>query len=211
MILHRPRLEHDFDAAAAGTRVLRRIRILIDLDLLNGRRRNVQVVDFDAVDHQRRAVRADCARIEEARHRREHVLVEYRQVLDRLVVDRRRVEIRRGVGLHLGRRVADGHLLGDARQRQRDAKRRRRSRADDDANRRRLKTLEGDNDVVASLWDAIEAKHANRVGRGRLILISRGTLQLDLRSWQHGAGGIDDHARDYIGRRSSWSLRGQNR
>src|SRR5262249_51813215 len=53
------RLRDDVDAAASRPHVLGRIRILIDLDLLNGRRRKREHVHLDAVDEDGRSVRAE--------------------------------------------------------------------------------------------------------------------------------------------------------
>ena len=53
------RFREDLDSSAAGPRVLRRIRVLVDFDLLHGRRADAQGAHFHAVDHDSRAARAE--------------------------------------------------------------------------------------------------------------------------------------------------------
>ena len=92
-VLLSARLRQDLDPAPARPRVFRRIRILIDFDLLHRRRADAQRADFHAVDHNGRAARAERAGIEEARDRGDVVLIEDRQSLERALVDRHRIQV----------------------------------------------------------------------------------------------------------------------
>ena len=86
-------LGDDFNPAAPGPGELRRIGILVDLDLLDGRRAHADAVGFGAVDHQRHAVGADGGRVQESRHHPDVVLIEHRKVLERRLIRRDGVEV----------------------------------------------------------------------------------------------------------------------
>src|SRR5204862_6328469 len=131
------------------------IRVLVDLDLLNGRGRNHQIVHFDAVHEEGRAVGPDRTGIEKARHGREDVLVEDRQVFDRARIDARRVEIRCRIRLDLRGRVADGDLLTDRCQRERHPYRNWRQAADVETYGRWLKAFERDEELVSARQNAV--------------------------------------------------------
>src|SRR2546427_453781 len=57
-------LGENLDAPAAGPRVLRRIRILVDADLLNGRRADIQRAHFHPIDDNGHTPGAERSRIE---------------------------------------------------------------------------------------------------------------------------------------------------
>ena len=82
----RPGFCDDLNAAAAGTREFGRIRILINLDLLNGGGGDADIPLFHAVDNQRDTTGSDGARIEKLRHGRDIVLVENRKVVEKAPV-----------------------------------------------------------------------------------------------------------------------------
>src|SRR5260370_2626366 len=69
-------LGDNFDIAAAGPGKLRRIGILIDAHLLNGRGRDCRAGNFDAVNNELRAICAERSGIEDSRHGSDIVLIE---------------------------------------------------------------------------------------------------------------------------------------
>src|SRR5258708_6546597 len=73
------------DAAATWALIFCRIRILIDFDLLDCRRRNSEVVNLHSVYDERDSIRACTAGIKKSRHRANVILIEYRQVAQRLL------------------------------------------------------------------------------------------------------------------------------
>src|SRR5437763_1261625 len=78
------RLGRDLNPAAPRTSVLGGIWILIDLDLLDGGRRNAQTAHFHAVDDDGRPAGAERPGVQEARQGRDDVLVHHRQTFEQV-------------------------------------------------------------------------------------------------------------------------------
>ena len=84
MKIRTPGLGNDLNAASAGARVLGGVRIIINLDFLNRRRRYTCSIRLHPVNDDRHSARRDRAGIEESRHGTDIVLVEDRQIVHRL-------------------------------------------------------------------------------------------------------------------------------
>ena len=196
VVLLRARLGENLDPAAAGPRVLRRVRVLVDLDLLDGGRADVQRIHFHAVDNGRHAAGSDRAWIEELRQRRDVVLVEDRQGLEHALVNSDRVEIFCRIGGHLRRRIADRHFLRDVCQRHGDVECTGRASANRHSDHCRLKARERDEHAVMPRRDVLEPERADCIGCRRLHGRTRGRLERDARIREYGVCRVHDNAGD---------------
>ena len=167
-IFLRAGLGKDLDAAAAGPRVLRRVGILVDADLLHGRRAHVQRVHFHAVDDDGDATVAERSGIEKAREGHDVVVVEDRQTFEHALVDRHRIDIARRVRIHLLCSVADGDLLGQAGDGEDQLLGARGARSDAHARGGRIEPLILRPQLVLTRHDLLEAERARAVGGRRL-------------------------------------------
>ena len=101
------RLGDDLDAAASLPRELRGIRILIQLDLLDRRRRDSDLASLHAVDYERDTSGRGC--VEKPRERADDVAIEDGQASQVVIVHHNRVTI--GVGRRRDEIGVDGDLL----------------------------------------------------------------------------------------------------
>ncbi len=196
VVLLRARLDENLDAATARPRVLGRVRVLIDLDLLDGGRAHVEAVDLHPVDYDGRSARPERARVQQLRQRRHVVVVDRRQILERVLIDRDRVGVagRRGADCPLG--AADGHLLPHTGQRQHDPNRGSRAGAHRDPLNGRLEAGETGPYPIGARPHGVEVKGPGAIRPGRLDNgRSLHREQLDRGRWQGGAGLVLDDAR----------------
>jgi hypothetical protein len=161
----RASLGHHLDAAPAGPGELGRIRVLIDLDLLDRRWAHANAVRLDPVDDESDAVGTDGGGVEESRHRADIVLIEDRQVFERRLVCRNAVEIPGRPYVRLQWRADDGCLLLDVSHDERELHGPRRTGADGQLKGRRLETFQYGAHDITSGRDMLEAKAPNPIGR----------------------------------------------
>src|SRR5258708_410917 len=108
MIGRRSALGDDFQAGAAGTREARGVRVVIDLHFLDGRRSNAWSVGLDAIDHERDPVGSRRIIVKKAGHRRDVVLVEDGDAVERVAIDEVGVLVFRTLGTDEGDRNSGG-------------------------------------------------------------------------------------------------------
>ncbi len=192
LIRLRPGLGDDVDPPAAGSLEFRSVGVLVDLDLLNRRGRNIEAVDLEPVDDERRTACADRRGIEKTRNGGQDVLVEDGQALECSLVETGHVEVRGRVRGDLCRPVAHGDILLQPGERQRHSQRSRCARSDRHPSRRRLEPIECGCDLAAPAGGLLEAKGAVPVREGRLDR-AVATRHGDPRVWQDPASRIHDH------------------
>ena len=197
VIVLRARLGEDFDPSPSGTRVLRGIRILVDLDLLDSRRAHSQRTDFHPVDDKGRTGGADRSGIEEPRERGDVILIEHRKGGEHLLIDGHGIGVRGCAGADFRRLIADRDFLGDVCERKRDPQRRWRAATDSHLDRCRLESLVADSHLVAARRHADEPERARRIGR-RCLNDRRPRHEIDLRAGKHGARPVDCYADDRL-------------
>ena len=189
-------LGENLDAPAARPRVLGRIRILVDADLLHGRRADVQRGHFHPVDDNGDARVAERARIEKPRHRGDVVVVEHRQAFQHARVNRHRVDIVRRRRPDVGRRVAHGDFLREPGDPQDELLRARSTAGDAHARRRRCEALVPRTQLVLTGGHPVEAERARAVGDRGLGDPARGVQEVDRRAGQHRPRLVLHHAGD---------------
>src|SRR5579863_4783196 len=116
MKLGRSPCRRDLDTSPAWSGKERRVWILIDLDVLDGRRRHARPIRLDSVYNQRHAIRSGSVWVQEARQSGDVVLIKDGKAIQRVAVERVAVLILADFCADLCRRVrsSNGHLLLDA-------------------------------------------------------------------------------------------------
>ena len=138
--------------------------ILVDPDLLHRRRADVERAHLHAVDDDGDAAVADRSGIEELRHRRDEVVVEDRQAVEHVLIDRDRVDVVAGGRADLGDGVAHGDFLRQRREVEHEALRGRRPGADANPGGGRLESLVARAQLVGAGCHALEPEGAGGVG-----------------------------------------------
>ena len=121
--IRRAALGDQFQARAPRPGKTRRVRILIDPDLLHSGRSDARTVRLDSIDYQRNSVGPDRAVVQKPRHGRDVVLIEYRYAVKRVAVDGVRILIFGDLCADQRHGVARGHgdVFGLHRDRQSDS------------------------------------------------------------------------------------------
>ena len=108
-------LRNDLDAPPAGPGKLRRVGILVDADLLDGRRTHAERAGFHTIHDQRRTARARGTGIQENGHPRYIVLIEHGKLFHEVRVHGRGIAVGGRLGRDLAVGIVDGDFRGDAR------------------------------------------------------------------------------------------------
>ncbi len=187
-------LGEDFDPPAAGARVLGRVGILVDPDLLHLRRADVQRADLHAVDDDGDAAVADRSGVQKLRHGGDEIVVEHRQALEHVLVDGDRVDVVARRGADLGHGIADGDLLGEISEAQHQALRTGGARADAQLRRCRLEPLVRGAKLVGAGRDPLETERSRPVRDRGLHHRTGGVHERHGRRRQYGAGLVLNNA-----------------
>ncbi len=202
MIFLRPRLGDDFDTAPARPRKLGRIGILVDLHLLDRAGRDRYTCRFESIHDHSDTAGSNGSGIQEARHRPDVILIEDRQILERLVAHCNRVEVLAGLSTDMLGLAADRHFLPQAGQRQNDPQRSGWTRSHPYARFPRLKSLMAYLDLVIPRREGIEPERSAGVRRRHPRRRFAGFFERHPRPRDTGIRGVHHRPTDRERRRS---------
>ena len=162
-----------------------RVGILVDLDLLNCRCREC-TVHLDSIHNQGHTAGPQRAAVQEPRHCSNVILIEYRQVIERLLIDRDDVAILTRVRTD-ATVLVDCDFLIEILDRKNNPDWSRRARSSRNFRGPSLKTFSLRTDFIISRLDPVKAEGAGRVGY-RCPLQSSVLQQRNLSSGQYRFG-----------------------
>lgn len=196
MILGRVGSRDDLDAAASGSRELRRIWVVVDFHFLNSGCRYREPVRLQAVHYQRDATGGYIALAQESGHGTDVIYVENGNVLQSRLAGADRIAVLGGFGADVGGFTGHGHLFPPCGQPQNDAQRGKRPRAHSNRLPRRLEARLVHLDDVRPSSYALKAKHSVGVRLNRAFDLAALQRQSHFRPGNTSAGRVTNRSED---------------